>query len=757
MGWYNPNWKWRKKISFNSSANLTNMRVYINIMGDTHVGEYAQSGGQDILFTQSDGVTLIPFQQLDFQYQSWDWPPDIIPKVDAEWWLYLSTVSTPTTSVYMYYGNSDSTLTAAPNVSTNDWPENYCTFHFPPIQTPLAPIQEYVFPEEGEFLPGEVARAISSLDLSNAPGPSVIYHNGILEEFTMSSFISPSGAYGESGLFVGFNSGIADVGIGIDNSGYVKLFDTKDWPISVPGNYPLSATWHHAALTYNQTLNGQQDVLTLYIDGVLFQSTPGVGQEIKDCFNLLIANNVFSTLFVMWSQASSMACEARLSRGARTADEIQFEATNLLNSFALTFLTYSSPGVEYIPSGMLHFGGKAACISSHSQAKGSGSVYIQGQAKIKAGYSYKSSVGYLSLGGQAPAGRLFIGYPQGGFTFSGKALVSVNYFINLSSAWNIEGYVESSLATSWNIAQTVNGNWVKVPNTTTAYAGNLFTPRTTKTTGLIESSGSVYSGAANANTSTTSLDNSWHWEYTSSPKQLYWFRVQGACQENGGCNTNGFEPSDSNCNPPKGQGTGYIQLVAAANVDDLCQKLLGRFIAQPLPNWKIKSIKQYSQPIYSDTSSTNTCGVWQEINWKNAPSCLTFNLESGSGTGGVNSGTVTFSGDGKYLPVFVYPPNSTIPSGFVGFTSFDSDSYTPSSSSGGLILYGSANVSVTKFPNNSNYIYDVYGLHLSDLNSLTLNQFISLLVTNGLHLAGKALFKIPHVVYTPTSGQITFY
>ena len=151
MGWYNPNWKWRKKISFNSSANLTNMRVYINIMGDTHVGEYAQSGGQDILFTQSDGVTLIPFQQLDFQYQSWDWPPDIIPKVDAEWWLYLSTVSTPTTSVYMYYGNSDSTLTAAPNVSTNDWPENYCTFHFPPIQTPLAPIQEYVFPEAQTF------------------------------------------------------------------------------------------------------------------------------------------------------------------------------------------------------------------------------------------------------------------------------------------------------------------------------------------------------------------------------------------------------------------------------------------------------------------------------------------------------------------------------------------------------------------------------------------------------------------------------
>lgn len=163
--------------------------------------------------------------------------------------------------------------------------------------------------------------------------------------------------------------------------------------------------------------------------------------------------------------------------------------------------------------------------------------------------------------------------------------------------------ISNSLTTYWNISSSIQPGWVRVPNEPPSpYTGSLFMPRGTTTIGLIEAPASVNSGAS-ASESTVSLDNNWHWEYTQSPKPLYWYSVSGA---------------DEN-------GLIYTQLVCANGLDDLCTKLQSSFVAQPLLNWQISSIQQYSIPVYSDTSIPQN-GTWETVNWQNVPECLIFTV-----------------------------------------------------------------------------------------------------------------------------------
>ena len=59
--WYNASWAYRKKIPFDNSAqaeNLTNFPVLVKLSSSNFDFTKAQSAGQDIRFTDSDGTTL---------------------------------------------------------------------------------------------------------------------------------------------------------------------------------------------------------------------------------------------------------------------------------------------------------------------------------------------------------------------------------------------------------------------------------------------------------------------------------------------------------------------------------------------------------------------------------------------------------------------------------------------------------------------------------------------------------------------------
>ena len=99
-GWYDSNWQYRKGITINSanvSADLTSFPVLISLAGDSDLASYAQTDGNDILFTAADEVTKLSHEIESFNGTS--------GKLVA--WVKIPSLSSSTdTDIYMYYGNS---------------------------------------------------------------------------------------------------------------------------------------------------------------------------------------------------------------------------------------------------------------------------------------------------------------------------------------------------------------------------------------------------------------------------------------------------------------------------------------------------------------------------------------------------------------------------------------------------------------------------------------------------------------------------
>ena len=115
--WYNGKWQYRKQLTFNNSAqasNLTNFAVMIKLTSSNFTFSQAKSDGSDLRFTDSDGATL-----LSYEFESYDSSAQAaiiwvkVPQIDA---------SSSTDSIYMYWGN----LSAADaQDADNTWNSNY--------------------------------------------------------------------------------------------------------------------------------------------------------------------------------------------------------------------------------------------------------------------------------------------------------------------------------------------------------------------------------------------------------------------------------------------------------------------------------------------------------------------------------------------------------------------------------------------------------------------------------------------------------
>lgn len=101
QGWYSGAWSYRKAITISSSqnsggSNLTNFPLLISVT-DSNLAAAAQSSGNDILFTASDGVT-----KLSHEIETYT---SSIGLLNA--WVSVPSISpTTNTVIYMYYGNS---------------------------------------------------------------------------------------------------------------------------------------------------------------------------------------------------------------------------------------------------------------------------------------------------------------------------------------------------------------------------------------------------------------------------------------------------------------------------------------------------------------------------------------------------------------------------------------------------------------------------------------------------------------------------
>ncbi len=119
--WYDTDWTYRKKLTidhYSVDADLTDFPVMIPITDDSlkdtvHGGHVAQSTGNDILFTKSDGST-----KLSHEIEKYD---PITGELVA--WVKIDSLSSSTdTVIYMYYGNANC---SNQEDATNVWDSNY--------------------------------------------------------------------------------------------------------------------------------------------------------------------------------------------------------------------------------------------------------------------------------------------------------------------------------------------------------------------------------------------------------------------------------------------------------------------------------------------------------------------------------------------------------------------------------------------------------------------------------------------------------
>jgi murein DD-endopeptidase MepM/ murein hydrolase activator NlpD len=116
--WYNSNWLYRKKITFDNAmvatTDKTNFPALINLASDADLTAHvANASGYDIMFTLVSAPTL-----LNFNLEQYTSGTGALVA-----WVNIPTLSTSVdTEVYMYYGNSAITTDQS---STGTWNANY--------------------------------------------------------------------------------------------------------------------------------------------------------------------------------------------------------------------------------------------------------------------------------------------------------------------------------------------------------------------------------------------------------------------------------------------------------------------------------------------------------------------------------------------------------------------------------------------------------------------------------------------------------
>ena len=115
-GWYSS-WQLRKAITIDatkvSSGPHTNFPVLVNLSSDASLASRAQSDGDDILFTSSDGATKLSHEIEKYGSSTGEL---------VAWVKVPSLSSASNTVLYMYYGND---AAASQQNATAVWDANY--------------------------------------------------------------------------------------------------------------------------------------------------------------------------------------------------------------------------------------------------------------------------------------------------------------------------------------------------------------------------------------------------------------------------------------------------------------------------------------------------------------------------------------------------------------------------------------------------------------------------------------------------------
>ncbi len=353
--WYNASWDYRKNITFDNSAqnsNLVNFPVQVALTSSNFDFSKAQSNGEDIRFTDSNGTTL-----LDYEIEKWD-------QAGEEAWVWVSVPqinsSSTTDNIYMYYGNAAASDAENP---TGTWNSNYALVYHLEQTTdcPVTFLDSTSYNNDG-FCDGtpptftnsgkiDGARrindfgwiyALDSPDFTSnqltvslwANQDSLSTAKGLISKWfwaTQGSWAVQTGNADNTRIQVFIADSLTDPG---DNHG---ITDTGTW----------STGWHNVTFTYDSAGSGNSGKLKVYIDGVPqnLTFTGTIASSIPDSdTNLRIGD--FGNLFRYWNGSVD---EVRLSTNVQTPDWIAASYLSGNN----TFNTFGSEEGQYPSSASL--------------------------------------------------------------------------------------------------------------------------------------------------------------------------------------------------------------------------------------------------------------------------------------------------------------------------------------------------------------------------------------------------------------------
>lgn len=308
--WYNPAWQYRQQITISHTlvASSTGTEAYTSFpvlvsVSSTNLkymgfgGQVASSTGNDILFTQADGVT-----KLNHEIESYSSSTG-----DLVAWVELPSIATSTdTNFYIYYGNANAINQQ--NV-TSTWNANYQgVWHLQ--ETGIGSVGDYkdstsyandsnsvsnqpVATSSGQIAGAEIFNGSSSLIAINggrayatsaAPFSVSAWVN--LKNFSQGSF--PVVAELRTNTVDGWTILLSD------NSNYLGIAigaGDGDWADLKTNNTPSFGAWHHIVVTYNGNGATTLSNFQIYLDGSA-QSLVGAS-SFGDNTNMTTIGNTF--------------------------------------------------------------------------------------------------------------------------------------------------------------------------------------------------------------------------------------------------------------------------------------------------------------------------------------------------------------------------------------------------------------------------------------------------------------------------------
>ena len=319
--WYSSSWAYREPITINSgqvNGTLTNFPMLYSVTDSNLVG-HTQSGGNDILFTASDGVTKLNHQIETYNSSS--------GQLVA--WVQVPSLQTGTV-IYVYYGNSGASNQQNP---TGVWDSNYAGVWHLPNGTTLSAGDSTANGNNGTISsPTATAGQIDGGASFNGSSDGISFTaiSNLVQTYTAEFWIYSSFPHAYMTILGGTSSfndiyfdGTSNV-IGVDNGTSFSAYSTA----SVSGVNVASNTWTSIAVSRSESS------ITVYKNG----ASVGTG-TFSTAYN--VANYAEMGNAAGANYYGGKLDEVKISSNVRSAGWIQTEYNN--QSSPSGFMTVGSP------------------------------------------------------------------------------------------------------------------------------------------------------------------------------------------------------------------------------------------------------------------------------------------------------------------------------------------------------------------------------------------------------------------------------